>query len=205
MKLSIINLKGGTGKTTSAIFTSLGLNRDGKTLLIDADPQGSALSWSESSKDFPVTVVGLPVKDIHKRITKFEDDYKHIVIDTPPGDIAIVRSSLLKVDMAIIPISQGLLDIDRLRPTLDLLEEVQDFNEDLKTCVLLTRTRKGTKSPERVRSIIRDDLHLDMFDTEISLREIYGTALGEAPSELGEYEEVVKQILKGRTHGNEDS
>ena len=95
MKLSVFNLKGGTGKTTTAVFLAMALSKQAKTLLIDSDPQGSVLSWSETaevSEQFPFTVVGLPVKDLHKRIGKFEDDYQHIVIDTPPGDVPIVRS-----------------------------------------------------------------------------------------------------------------
>ena len=151
MKLSVFNLKGGTGKTTTAVFLAMALSKQAKTLLIDSDPQGSVLSWSETaevSEQFPFTVVGLPVKDLHKRIGKFEDDYQHIVIDTPPGDVPIVRSSLLAADRAILAISHGSLDVDRLRPTLDLVEDVKDFNEKLKLSVLLTRVRKNTKTLE---------------------------------------------------------
>ena len=44
MRLAVINLKGGTGKTTSAVYLAAALARRGRTLLVDADPQGSALS-----------------------------------------------------------------------------------------------------------------------------------------------------------------
>ena len=46
MRLAITNLKGGTGKTTTAVYLAAGFGRHGRTLLVDADPQGSATEWT---------------------------------------------------------------------------------------------------------------------------------------------------------------
>ena len=47
MILSALNQKGGSGKTTLAVHLAMALVRQGaRVLLIDADPQGSALDWS---------------------------------------------------------------------------------------------------------------------------------------------------------------
>ena len=68
MKLAIVNLKGGSGKTVSGFFLATVLSWRGRTLLVDCDPQGSALSWAAAAEEYgsgdplPFAVMGLPVK-----------------------------------------------------------------------------------------------------------------------------------------------
>ena len=62
MIISLLNQKGGVGKTTLAVHISSGLAKRGrKVLLVDADPQRSALDWSESRQGDPLfPVIGQP-------------------------------------------------------------------------------------------------------------------------------------------------
>jgi chromosome partitioning protein len=74
--IAVVNTKGGTGKTTSAVFLAHGLAEDGKTLLIDADPQGSAMSWSKAvGEDFVPSTVPLPVSDLHVRLPALAESF----------------------------------------------------------------------------------------------------------------------------------
>ena len=46
--IAIVNQKGGTGKTTLSINLASAFADLYHTLLLDADPQGSALDWADS-------------------------------------------------------------------------------------------------------------------------------------------------------------
>lgn len=192
MRITLIDLKGGTGKTTSAVFLACGLAAAGRTLLIDMEAYGSALSWSESAPTLPFTTIQMPVKDLHKRIADLTRGYEHVIIDTPAIVRPIARSALLAAEHAVIPISPSLLDLDRLNETLGLIEEVEHVN-DLTTSILLTRVRRGTKSAKATREAL-SEMDLRVLETEIPLLEAYAGAGGTAPAELGEYGAVLEEI-----------
>src|ERR1039457_2478063 len=124
MRIAVINLKGGTGKTVTAVHLATALAARGRTLLVDADPQGSALSWSEEAEELPFAVVGLPVRDLQRRLNDLLPGLMHAVVDTPPGDRAIVRSAIAATGIILVPIPPSIIDLDRLGPTVALAAEV---------------------------------------------------------------------------------
>jgi chromosome partitioning protein len=192
MRVGVVNLKGGTGKTVTAIHLAAALAGHGRTFLVDADPQGSALSWSEEAGELPFAVVGLPVRDIHRRLALLLPGVTHAVIDTPPGESAIVRSAITAVDMVIVPTSPSIMDLDRLRPTLDLIAEV-DAVTPLRVCVLLTRVRAATKSGRLAREVL-EDAGVSLLEAQIPLRESLSTSFGTIPSEPS-YAAVLEELM----------
>ncbi len=88
--IAVLNQKGGVGKTTLSIHiaTALAAETSGsrhKVLLIDADPQGSALDWSTERTAIPnFPVIGLPKPTLHREIAALSQGYEWVVIDGPP-------------------------------------------------------------------------------------------------------------------------
>ena len=192
MKIATAGLKGGTGKTTTAVFLAAGLHRFGRTLLVDADPQRSALIWSEADPIWPFTVVSLPVRDLHRRLVELGRGYDHLVVDTPPADLGIVRSGLMAVDTVIVPATPTGLDLNRIRPTMEMILDLEPVHP-VNVGVLLTKVRRGTISARGVREVLAE-ADMPVFDTEIPLAEMYAGSFGSAPFDLGAYDGLIDEL-----------
>jgi chromosome partitioning protein len=194
MRLALVSSKGGTGKTTSSVFLASALHRQGRTLAVDADPQGSLTAWSAGG-ELPFTVVSMATPQIHRQIKDLAADYDHAVIDTPPGDIGIMRSAILAVPMVLVPVSTTGLDIDRLKPTWETLADLEPTHPlGLSVGVLLTKVRRGTRSRREAREVLTD-LGYPVMDTEIPLAESpYAVSFGSAPADFGAYEDLLAEL-----------
>lgn len=206
MKVAVVNLKGGVAKTTTAYFLATALSGRGRTLLVDCDPQGSAMEWSEvavadADGELPFNVVGMATKDANRKVRGMEGDYEYIVLDTPPGEIAIARSALMAADLALVAMPPASMDVNRLRPTLELIAEVEPLN-DLTYYVLLTRVRRISRESRDAREVL-EDLELPVLDTEIPLLGYYADCFGAQVEDLGEYADLAAEILGEPVEGQE--
>jgi chromosome partitioning protein len=137
--------------------------------------------------------VGLPVKDVHRKLRGFETDFTYIVLDTPPGEIAITRSALLAADTVLLPVPPTAIDLDRVLPTLGLVAEVEPLT-DLAFRVLLTRVRRISREGKDAR-VVMEEMGLPVMQTEIPQLSFYSEAFGEPIGQnLGEYELVAEEL-----------
>lgn len=141
MIISLLNQKGGVGKTTLAVHlaTALALEHSLRVLLIDADPQGSALDWSASrAGEAPFPVVGLPKPSLHKELPKLEN-YDAFIVDGAPRVYDVARSAILASDLVLIPVQPSPYDVWAAKEIVDLLSEVRDFKDSLKSAFVINR------------------------------------------------------------------
>lgn len=196
MRVAVANLKGGCGKTLTSVFLANALAGRGRTLLVDADPQGSALSWASAAEEegeLPFRAIGLPTKDVHKKLAGLADDYEHVVIDTPPFEAGIVRAALMAAGTALVVVPPTKIDLDRVMATLELLAEVEPLT-DLRYRVLLTRVRRITREGRDTREAM-EQMGLAVLDAEIPQLSRYSDAFGERVADAGNYEQVAAELL----------
>lgn len=194
MNLSVGNLKGGVGKSTSAVFLACALaRRGGRTLLVDADPQGSVMTWSEQA-DLPCTVIAWPTRDLAKRVRGIADTFANLVIDTGPQHEFLLRQALSVTDQLVVPVSPTLMDAGRLGPTFDLVDEMSAMRP-LDARVLLTKVRSGTKTAQAAREGLAAQ-ELPLMAAEVHLWELYAAAVDSIPTNLGEYDAVLDELDK---------
>jgi len=108
--ISLSSFKGGVAKTTSAICLASLFCSDGATLVIDADPNRSASTWSRPG-GLPFPVCGEKEAAKLMRSQQFE----FIIFDTParPNDVEV--EDLAKgCDLLIVPTPPDILGMDAM-------------------------------------------------------------------------------------------
>ncbi|MDB5243975.1 MAG: parA [Spirosoma sp.] len=156
--LSLLNQKGGVGKTTLATNLAVALSQAKKRVLfVDADPQGSGLDWLAARQGqslFPV--VGIPKDTIHREMKKLGEGYDWVIIDGPPRVYPVAKSAIAASDIVIIPVQPSPYDVWAAKEIVDLITEVRILKEDLKAAFAVNRKIVGTAIGRDVQKALSD-------------------------------------------------
>ena len=139
--ISILNQKGGVGKTTIAVHLATAFARKKRrVLLVDADPQGSALDWAAARHGQPLfPVVGLPKNSIHKELPALAINYELVIIDGPPRVYDVAKSAVGASDLVLVPVQPSPYDVWAAKEIIDLFDEAMVFTPNLIKAFVINR------------------------------------------------------------------
>jgi chromosome partitioning protein len=191
LSLALANLKPGTGKTTSAVWLAHVFAQAGnRVLLVDADPSGSALEWSDLAAmyprlppplaAFPFRIVALPSRELHRRVPEIAEADDVVIIDAPQLEdhAGIARSALRYADEVLIPCAPSPIEINRTTPVRDEITEVcAGRDRPTRSAVLLNRCITRAHSTADAREALQD-LGYDVLDTAVPRLEVYAQSFG---------------------------
>lgn len=210
--IAVCNQKGGSGKTTLSMQLAGALARRGsKVLVVDADPQGTATRWAASADDerpFPASVVGLSAAStkVHREVKKFVEDYGYIIIDCPPAaDSPVPQSALLVADIALVPVIPSPLDMWAAVGIREVISNVGDINEDLKSRLVINQLQPNTTLAKESLEVL-PEFGIELCDTYMRQRQVYrqSAVFGQTVHDFGskaaaaveEVEALTDEVLK---------
>lgn len=185
--VAIQNSKGGVGKTTTAIHLARALSANYEVEVWDSDPQGSASEWAaicaEEGTPLPFEVISTNVATLRTRVT----DIDVVLIDTPPGNPALLDAASTRADVVIIPTAPTPLDMARVWPTLDALGEKP-------VIVLFTHANTRTKAYRAAREALNGE-DVAYFDAAIKASEALKAQGHTFPTKLFQYGDVARELI----------
>ena len=190
--LAVLSLKGGVGKTTTAMHLAAVVADRGLTpIVVDCDTETSALRWAARSEDLGFEVVAGDTNKLAVQLRGYQKSGQVVIVDGPPNNREIIARVGQMADVVLVPVNPTGLDLDRLNPTLDLLADLEAARGELPAYILFTRFSQNRLLDREAQTALEQ---FPVLDQRIRQLTAYAQVFGGAPSYLDEYANVWDEI-----------
>lgn len=207
--ISIINQKGGSGKSTTAIHLAYWLTakENLKVFVVDADGQGSSSVWLESlPKKIPHQAIG-DSNNLIDTVPDLATEYDYLIIDGPANLAEATRAVLLISDLALLPCQPAGLDLHSTIESARLIQQAQKIRQGKPTAAaFLNKAVKGTRLKDETAAALSNVPSIKLLQTTVhqkqSITDTFGQGLtvwdlsDRSAKESGrEYQKLFTEIL----------
>ena len=157
--VAIVNQKGGTGKTTLSINLASAFAELYPTLLLDADPQRSALDWadSRSAPQMNLEARALQSGSMLREIRTLSATYDWIIIDGPPGIGRTSAEAVRVADVVLIPSKPSPFDVWACADIVEAVKARHETNRGLpRAAFVITMARPRTRLVAQVGAALAE-------------------------------------------------
>lgn len=203
--ISVLNQKGGPGKTTTTMQLAAGLAKHGfRVMVVDADESNNAMVWAGMAPEeapFPATVVNLAGAGgkVAQEVRKHVGHYDIIVCDGPPSASSAVTQALAVIaDLVIIPVQPTGNDDNSLTPMVRVVEQAMALNPDLQARLLFNRVKPATRLHKALmKSMVRHGI--SAFNVTLGDRVTYAESMVAGTTALDFGDEAAEQEVLALT------
>ena len=175
--VSILNRKGGVGKSTIACQLARGLQLQGlDVLVVDTDAQGTASDWAETGSDTPL-VVKIDRATLDDDIPRAGSNYDVVVVDGAAKASRMNSSAVKASDLVLIPIQPSAVDIWPAREMVEVIKARQEAVGRPEARFLVSRAVVGTNLAASISDAL-SGLEVPICETRIHQRVAYAEAMG---------------------------
>lgn len=200
MIVSVVNLKGGVGKTTTVMhLAAIAAGRGRDVVVLDGDNERSATAWAHAAAEAgdPLTfdVRHVEADDAAVTARTLARGGTTVIIDTPPNSREFLWAAASVADAVLVPTPPTGVDINRLGSTLRVLASIDAARGDqpLNAMVLLVRFSGGRRLAREAAALL-EERQLPVLEATVRDLERYKQAFGQQPVYLLEYEEVWDEL-----------
>ena len=174
MILSILNPKGGSGKTTLSANLARALRDRGRSvLLVDTDPQGSARDWHAADPDNPIELIALDRPTALRTIKTLVGRYDVAILDGAAKLEDMMSASIKVSDWILIPLQPSPYDIWAVADLVELIGARREVTDGTPGAgFVITRRIEGTRLGNDVRDALAE-YPLPTFTAAIAQRQAY--------------------------------
>jgi chromosome partitioning protein len=205
MIISILNLKGGVGKTTITTNLAVAFAYKGKDVcLIDTDiEQKSSSDWhGKRSADLPslTVVAATTAAQIGENTRKLATKYDVVIMDGTPHVGEITDRAILVSDIVLIPIEPSIYSLDAFhnfyKNLLYLIKKREMLNERLEIRILVNKVIKNTTVSRDILEALKD-YELSILETQLVNRTAYVKSAEEGKGVTEWRDEQAKAEIEG--------